>query len=331
MTLGCDLNFRGGLNALSLNNSTKAQQILKGWFPKMKHVEVHSEFIQTSGTAINETGCFFTAGVDSFYSALIHQKKPSTLIFVHGFDIPLSKDRLALKTVKQLQAAADEMGKELVVLRTNIRGFSDRYITWGERYHGAALASIGLSLKFQEVSVASSFSTKDLHPWGSHPELDYLWSSDLTSILHDSVSVSRVEKVRYVAESPIAMKYLRVCWKNTNNSYNCGKCEKCLRTMINLKSVNKLNQIKTLPQEIPLDDINKLKLGSIGDLLFLRENLSELKKSPKENMYLIKALESLCKSRRQAIFIRLKFYLNKYLPATAILWLRSLKVKSKLF
>jgi hypothetical protein len=328
MTLGCNLYFKGWINVHTLGNSAKAQLVLKGWFPELKNVEVHSEFIQDSGTVVNETGCFFTGGVDSFYSSLIHHNKPSKLIFVHGFDIPLSNNELASKIIEELQAAAHEMGKELVVLRTNIREFSDKYVAWGERYHGAALSSIGLSLKFREISVASSFSTKDLHPWGSHPELDYLWSSDLTSIIHDSVSVSRVEKVRFIAESSTAMKYLRVCWENSNNSYNCGRCEKCMRTMINLQSVNRLTRIKTLPQVIRLEAVNNLKLGGIGDYLFLKENLFQLRKNPNENIALIKALESLL--RRNAILAKLRFTLKKYLPAKAILAIRFFRSKTKL-
>jgi hypothetical protein len=249
------------------------------------------------------------------------------LIFVNGFDIPLSNDELASKTVEKLQAAAHEMGKELVVLSTNIREFADKYVSWGEQYHGAALASIGLSLRFREISVASSFSTKDLHPWGSHPALDHLWSSHLTSIRHDSVSVSRIEKVRFITQSSTAMKYLRVCWENPNNSYNCGSCEKCLRTMINLQSVCKLQQIETLPHIIPLEDVKNLKLRSIAGLIFLKENLSQLKKNPIENNALIDALESLIS--RRVILINLNFYLKKYLPSWMIFSMRFLRSKIK--
>jgi hypothetical protein len=327
MSLGQDLFINGGLDARSLENSAKAQLVLKRWFPKLKNVEVHSEFIQASGTAINETGCFFTGGVDSFYSSLILQNRPSKLIFVNGFDIPLSNDELTAKTVEKLQAAAHEMGKELVVLSTNIREYADKYVSWGEQYHGAALASIGLSLKFREISVASSFSTKDLHPWGSHPALDHLWSSNFTSIRHDSVSVPRIEKVRFIAQSSTAMKYLRVCWENPNNSYNCGRCEKCLRTMINLQSVGRLQEIKTLPHVIPLEDVNNLKLGSISGLIFLKENLSQLKKNPVENIALINALKSL--TRQRVILINLNAYLKKYLPSWLIFAMRSLRSKTK--
>jgi len=27
------------------------------------------------------------------------------------------------------------------------------------------------------------------------------------------------------------LDYLRVCWQNTHDKYNCTKCEKCFRTL----------------------------------------------------------------------------------------------------
>ncbi len=39
--------------------------------------------------------CFFSGGVDSFYSVIAHAKRITHLIFVRGFDIPIANRALA--------------------------------------------------------------------------------------------------------------------------------------------------------------------------------------------------------------------------------------------
>jgi hypothetical protein len=312
MSLNTDLYFKGNLNYKAMNLAGDVQQLLCEWFPKFKVINVFCDGYESNVNETSEMGTFFTGGVDSFYSVLTPSRTVTKLIYVHGFDVPLSNVKMADTVEHELQASADALEKDLIVMRTNIREFADKYVSWGQEYHGAALASIGLSLSLKEVYIASSFNFESLHPWGSHPDLDHLWSTDNTSIIHDSVSVSRVEKVRKINESAIAMKYLRVCWKNTDNRYNCGSCEKCLRTMINLLAVNGLTDCETLPNKIHLKDLTGIRIYSRGDLVFLEENLTELKKLSNSNEEIILKIEMLI--RKNKLKIISKYYIKSHLP-----------------
>jgi hypothetical protein len=72
------------------------------------------------------------------------------------------------------------------------------------------------------------------HPWSIHPEIDPLWSMECLDVESDALT-ARTRKVQYLATSPIALRYLRVCWDGRCIGYNCGKCPKCVRTQIALR------------------------------------------------------------------------------------------------
>ena len=91
-------------------------------------------------------------------------------------------------------------------------------------------ASIGDALGegFTEVNIASTYDWDHLFPWGSHPELDPLWSNGKVLLAHDGCEATRLDKTRLVSEHPIALETLRVCYENPDSLYNCGRCRKCL-------------------------------------------------------------------------------------------------------
>ena len=93
------------------------------------------------------------------------------------------------------------------------------------------LAGIGLALGgwVANVLVASSYDVNHLIPWGSHPDLDPLWSTERTFLRLDGGLVTRTEKVTAIAASSIAPSRLKVCWR-ADIEANCGCCEKCVRT-----------------------------------------------------------------------------------------------------
>ena len=51
----------------------------------------------------------------------------------------------------------------------------------------------------------------------------------------------RTDKIEFIADKPLAQKYLHVC---INREINCGVCEKCLRTLLIIDAVNKLDNFR---------------------------------------------------------------------------------------
>lgn len=211
--------------------------------------------LQTMARAGQKTGAFFSGGIDSYHSLLRNNESPNNegdaaeaitdLVTVHGFDIPLASYDHFRSLQHHLEAAARSLNKTHLVAITNVRTFEDVYDkVWQGIAFGSALAFIayGLSLRFKEVIVASSYQYGFLEPNGSHPLTDSLFSSKALRIVHDGAISNRVEKTNRIARSRVALSGLHVCpnkrGDETFSHLNCSICEKCQRTMVTLDLFN---------------------------------------------------------------------------------------------
>jgi hypothetical protein len=179
------------------------------------------------------------------------------------------------------QAAAAELGKPLLEVRANFRHLGDAAGARHLLYHGSALAAIALLLQgtVGRMLIASTFSFDLLRPWGSHPLIDPLWSTESLEIVHDGCEATRPMKVERLAESDIAMRHLRVCQNRplpglaVSDRLNCGSCKKCLLTMTNLRIAGALGRCETLPDELDLDFLASVSVDDERDFVRLNENL----------------------------------------------------------
>ena len=231
----------GSVPPLLASNLETIRDIYAAWIPGHK---IPLDFELSSDVAVPEkcVSLFFSGGVDSFFSLIKHRDEIDNLVLIHGFDIPLAETKTFELALEQAQEAARLFGKRLIVVRTNLHWEESRLYTeqpripcsWG-MYFGAALATVAHALapNHSRVYIASSYSYANLHPWGSHPLLDPLWSTEAVQIVHD-IGETRMDKLRVVVQHPEALARLWVCWENMGN-YNCGLCEKCIRTMLGLR------------------------------------------------------------------------------------------------
>jgi len=234
------------------------QDIIRSWeqrypaYERYQRVEIVARTRGSTAPAADRgVASFFTAGVDSFFTAVTHRDEIDALVYVCGFDVRPGNDALQQRVLDGVAAAADELGKPLVVVECDLRRFGDRYASWGA-YHGAALASVAHALagRFHTIHIPATLTYAHLVPLGSHPLLDPLWSTETIEILHDGAQASRIDKLERIADEPAARRRLRVCWENRGGSYNCGRCEKCLRTMVALRAIDRLDDFETLPHVI---------------------------------------------------------------------------------
>lgn len=213
---------------------------LAAWNPSLKPVPVEHPPSQAPAfvAPAQSSAVFYTGGVDSGYELLAHRNQVDTLVYVLGFDVHSNQARLREATLAMLRASAAHYGKRLIVVDTNLRAYLDATLDWGMS-HGAALATVAhvLGGAVGTFRIAGSFAPHQLHPWGSHPDLDPHWSSGRVRLLHDA-GPTRLEKVRMIARDAFALRHLRVCWVNPDDAYNCGRCPKCIRTRLALALVD---------------------------------------------------------------------------------------------
>lgn len=282
MIKGSNLNIIGDISKKLSKNNIKVQGLLSKW-GNFSKINLEVKNIKDSSDP-KYVACFFSLGVDSFYTFLKNKKgsnkKITHFILVHGFDVKLKDKTLFNKIEKNILEICRKEDIKLITVKTNLRDFSENYLSW-DWEHGPALASIALLLrrKLKIVYMAGPHSKSQLMPLGLHPELDYLWSGDYMNIIHDGLAHTRLEKIKiYISKSSLALKYLRVCWKNVDGKYNCGKCNKCIRTMVDLKLCNVLDKARTFPPSLSLKRVRNVYSPNPDTIVFIEDSLNELER-----------------------------------------------------
>lgn len=197
----------------------------------------------------------FSGGVDSFYS-LHTGPRPDFLVAVHGFDMPLA-DRVRMAGLQRtVSAAADSVGAEPIIIRTNLREHpvSGRRKLW-ERSHGGALAAIGhvLGPNVSRLSISSTYSMNPNKQWGSSVHTDHLFSSNVLEVVHFGTA-PREEKIQAILTHPMVRGHLRVCWENRKPEGNCSRCPKCLLVMLHLAEYGVLEEFAVFEGARELSD-----------------------------------------------------------------------------
>ncbi|MDH4453488.1 MAG: hypothetical protein QE570_09965 [Verrucomicrobiota bacterium] len=264
MRLGLSLDIQSPVSAVLKARCGVLQEIFCNWYP-----EVFTQTVQVTSPVAEVTlpvaarGCFFSGGVDSFFSVLKDRASLERLIFVHGFDLPLGQQTLRKEVSTSLIAAAEALKIPLVEVVTDVRDFSDEHVHWGSHFCGAALASVAhlLSPWIGEVIVPATMTYAHLEPFGTHPYTDERWAGDALKIIHDGLESSRIDKISRITFDPVARDHLRVCWENRDGRYNCGCCEKCLRTIANLRVLRVLDQCPGFPSQLDLRALEAIEVA----------------------------------------------------------------------
>ncbi len=252
---------------------------LRAWYPNDLAV-VNLETCSAGGHAPADcqtrSASFLSGGIDSLTTLRANQlvypsDHPGIIkdcLIVHGFDIggleTLGEEaQIFERTIASLQPIATDARIELIPVRTNIRHLDDDVYFWMYKLHGAALSAVAhaFSRRLGRVYIGSTVNIPYIDPWGSHPLLDSNYSSSNLQIRHDSIRLSRLDKVRVIADWDAALRNLRVCTMNPPDQLNCGKCEKCIRTMTELLALGKLAQAPSFSaQDVSPELLNTIEI-----------------------------------------------------------------------
>lgn len=283
MKMGQDLIIEGSISQELQSGMRKIMEKMCSWNLGLKPIAIRaSEVTPDTLPMADKNASFFSGGVDSFYTYLKHKDRTDKidyLILANGFDISLDNPGLWKQTCETMDDIASSEGVEIIKVESNIRSLIEPALIW-DYTHGGCLAALGLSLRkgIKHVYIPASLATGQLLPWGTHPELDALWSTESVSFHHDGADARRVDKVKFIARNPLALKHLRVCYINAKDKFNCGVCDKCLRTMINLRIAGKLGEAETFPHNINMELVKTLAVCNEQNAILHEENLEELEK-----------------------------------------------------
>jgi hypothetical protein len=213
--------------------------------------------------------CFFSCGVDSFYSVLKHREELDALIFIRGFDTRLDKLEVAELQIAEVRKAAEELGIRLIEVTTTAREFSEGslWLHW-DLYHGGVMAAIAhlLSPEFRRIYISSSYPYEHLYGGGTHPLLDPLWSGSGVELVHAGAEADRWEKLTDISQYEVVQNHLKICWKNYKGMGNCGRCFQCLRAMGILEVLGRRHLFHTFPEDFEPELLEKVGVGLLESM-----------------------------------------------------------------
>lgn len=269
---GRNIEVKGAVSKELLSNLIEYQGAWAKMEPDVyQSVKIDVDKIRNNNANDKDKGtiCAFSGGVDAVFSAWVHSQGKMSYrsnniklcAIVHGFDIPLAENNAFESAFKRSQLILNDVQLPLYKVRTNYREVAK--VSWGHA-HGTALSA---SLcNFKNVANSCLFGSAEAYgnlvlPRGTSPMTDHLLSSGEFNVIHDGATHSRTEKVREIADWPLALSNLRVCWEGDLKDRNCGLCEKCVRTRLNFLAVGEKIP-SCFPDSQILDDIKPIKLKS---------------------------------------------------------------------
>ena len=242
------------------DNVAVVTKVFQHWFPEISQTMTVEAKRRTSAQAPpRRSAFFFTGGVDSLAALranrlnfpLDHPGSVKDGIIV--FNLEVADPQAFEYALTALRRIAEDASVTLVPVSTNLRILKEDWHFWWTAHMGPALAGMAHSLgnRIGSAIIASDYDVPNLIPHGSHLLVDPYFSSFDLKIRYDGTALSRVEKLRLLADWPVGVDNLRVCNKQElyqPGRLNCGECEKCVRTMLGLTAVGALEKTSAFPQ-----------------------------------------------------------------------------------
>jgi hypothetical protein len=121
MKIGENIKTNSPADSLFLSNTEAIQVLKKSWNNKKRTISIETEINKLTNNS-DKTACFFSGGVDSFYTVLKKYDQIDYLIFILGFDIKLDIDESYLKeNIEIIKNLGKEFNKEIITIKTNLR------------------------------------------------------------------------------------------------------------------------------------------------------------------------------------------------------------------
>lgn len=221
-------------------------------------IKIHCDQIES--TSLKNSGAVGTGlscGIDSFSTICSHMDDcPNNYQITHftffnvGSNGSLGGEKanaLFKKRVAMVKPCADELGKELITVDSNISEILQLNFYESHSYRNAS-ACLALQKLFHVYYYSSNYSLKyfELKPnsCGHYDTFNMNMLSNETINLYSTCPYhTRVEKTKMVANYKPATKYLNVC---TVDGENCGSCDKCVRTLITIEILGKLKEFESI-------------------------------------------------------------------------------------
>jgi hypothetical protein len=220
---------------------------------KIRTRETSREYAYTA-TGQSLTGILFDGGVDAFFTFHKNQDEIHSIVFVSDYEGDVELHHKKGTAIKSAKERASDLGKPFIEVQTNLRHFLRTFDlrdtspadlnTIQEVNETLLIAIIDTLLSGHlEKLVVPGDRSHPLHEHSPHRALpvliDSLLPGNRVHVHHHDADIEHEDKIESLKSNGTILEALRVCWENTNRSYNCGRCRKCTRRI----SANRLVEL----------------------------------------------------------------------------------------
>ena len=249
-----------------LDSLSDIQAILNCWNSDLQVVPVKAQATDQCPQSEIVASCF-SGGIDSTYTYANYRRSITHFLLLEGFASGRGGPDDWHDNIEARRRFAQSEGKSLIAVHSNVTKFMAERDLSLLLTHGGVLCLLGAGLGVKQLLVPASYTARYLIPWGSHPILDPLWSTESTQVIHHGIAASRIQKTAEVAKHQALLDQIQVCW--FAGATNCGQCGKCVRTSLALHLMGATS--KSLPPFNDLRQLELLKTVDIQGLPFLNE------------------------------------------------------------
>ncbi|MCC8147500.1 hypothetical protein [Akkermansia sp.] len=204
----------------------------------------------------------FSGGLDACFTAFRHARvmagpqnqQLNACLMVRGADIRKDYEADWKEASRMARELTDDLGiPRFYTVETNFR---DMHCAYGMSYFSMLVACMRIfDRDYGHLMLGSDNCFSYFHlASGNNPVTNHFLSSHGVEVITDGAEYTRTEKAAVVAQWPLALQKLRVCYQGKDLSCNCGTCGKCRRTRLNFLAVG----VKELPCMPPLQNEDEL-------------------------------------------------------------------------
>jgi len=270
------------------------------WYDHCKPLWIEPEggFVPRRPRPASRTACLLSGGVDGLAALRAnrldyprdHPDSIRDCLLLFGandyeFDGagPVAERLAAFERLeRRLARLAESEDFELIPIHTNARLLCPSYRCWVEVGFGAANTAVAhaLARRLTRVLLASDGLGVNPPPGGSHPLLDQHFSSAAVHVHHENTVMSRLEKLRLLAEWKPALEVMQPCHcveVPKDDRINCGRCEKCVRTMLMLLALGKLGEASAFAEDdVTPEMVEAIRIADAAKVELLEQSVAAL-------------------------------------------------------
>jgi hypothetical protein len=282
---GTDLHLEGPVSAAQLERLDEYLQIWSVWRPGLyRRVGITADEETADSAGDDRAGAVmgYSGGVDASFALAAHAtsslgrltRDVDLGVLVVGWDLRHGDEAAVRRARETAQRSLSAYGAGTAVVTTNWQ--QEFCASWFMSFTSGLAAVLQTFSESHSSAVhATDHSYRDelgLPPYGSSMVVNHLLGRPGFPLVSTGGTHRRTERLAFLADHPVLLDGLRVCFREGAGGGNCGHCQKCVRTQLELRVLGLPSEV-AFPSPMTVEDLFAARTNNPAVLLHFEEIL----------------------------------------------------------